>query len=62
MPVSNSLDKRKFIICVCVLGKFGDCTPIQEEHCAVLETLEEGNLSILLYESYQALRGGGRRI
>ena len=36
--------------------KFADCTHTQEEQCAVQRALEEGKLSPLRYESYQALR------
>lgn len=36
--------------------KFADCTHTHEEQCAVQEALEEGNLSLMRYESYQALR------
>ena len=36
--------------------KFSDCTHSQEERCAVLKALEEGVLSSLRYESYQAIR------
>lgn len=36
--------------------KFANCTHTHEEHCAVQSALEEGNLSPLRYESYQALK------
>lgn len=36
--------------------KFADCTHAHEEQCAVQKALEEGYLSPLRYESYQALR------
>lgn len=36
--------------------KFADCTHSHEEHCAVQVALEEGRLSPMRYESYQALR------
>lgn len=36
--------------------KFADCTHSHEEDCAVLKALEEGKLSLLRYESFQALR------
>lgn len=36
--------------------KFSDCTHTHEEQCAVLKALEEERLSLLRYESYQALR------
>lgn len=38
--------------------KFTDCTHSHEESCAVREALEQGELSLLRYESYQALREG----
>lgn len=38
--------------------KFSDCTHMHEEHCAVLDALEEDTLSPLRYASYQALRQG----
>lgn len=38
--------------------KFTDCTHSHEEQCAVQQALEEGALSPLRYESYQALRLG----
>lgn len=36
--------------------KFADCTHTHEEQCAVQQELEEGKLSPMRYESYQALR------
>ena len=36
--------------------KFSDCHHNHEEHCAVLQALENGELSPLRYESYQSLR------
>jgi ribosome biogenesis GTPase len=36
--------------------KFTDCTHTHEDRCAVLKALEEGKLSPIRYESYQALR------
>lgn len=36
--------------------KFADCTHAQESKCAVQQALEEGKLSYMRYESYQALR------
>jgi ribosome biogenesis GTPase / thiamine phosphate phosphatase len=36
--------------------KFSDCTHTHEEQCEVLAVLEEGKLSPLRFESYQALR------
>ncbi len=36
--------------------KFADCTHTHEDRCAVIEALEQGKLSPLRYESYQALR------
>jgi ribosome biogenesis GTPase / thiamine phosphate phosphatase len=36
--------------------KFADCTHAHEEQCAVQQALEEGKLSPMRYESYQALR------
>lgn len=36
--------------------KFADCTHTHEEHCAVLQALDKGDLSPIRYESYQALR------
>ena len=36
--------------------KFADCTHTHEEQCAVQKALEEGKLSPMRYESYQALR------
>lgn len=36
--------------------KFSDCTHTQEEHCAVRNAIEEGKLSEMRYESYQALQ------
>jgi ribosome biogenesis GTPase len=36
--------------------KFADCTHTHEEQCAVQKGLEEGKLSPMRYESYQALR------
>lgn len=36
--------------------KFMDCTHTHEEQCAVQDALEEGELSPLRYDSYQALR------
>jgi ribosome biogenesis GTPase / thiamine phosphate phosphatase len=36
--------------------KFADCNHAHEEQCAVKTALEEGKLSPLRYESYQALR------
>lgn len=36
--------------------KFADCTHTHEEQCAVQQGLEEGKLSPMRYESYQALR------
>lgn len=38
--------------------KFSDCTHMHEDHCAVQNALEEGGLSPMRYESYQALREG----
>lgn len=35
--------------------KFADCTHTHEEQCAVIKALEEGRLSPLRFESYQAL-------
>jgi len=36
--------------------KFADCTHTHEDQCAVRQALEEENLSMLRYESYQALK------
>lgn len=36
--------------------KFSDCTHSHEEDCAVKQALEEGKLSFIRYESYQALQ------
>lgn len=36
--------------------KFADCTHSHEDQCAVQAALEEGRLSFMRYESYQALR------
>lgn len=36
--------------------KFSDCTHVSEQQCQVVKSLENGELSPLRYESYQALR------
>ena len=53
----NELDQFFPEIHACGLKcKFSDCTHAHEEECAVQDAVEEGSLSPLRYESYQALR------